>query len=67
MAGKAKFRVKGNFDGADEATVEIDRGTNVFTVRPLRRRQTYALPLKDVAEIVVFRVAQADAAAKRGK
>lgn len=35
------------------ATVTIDRAANLFTVRPLRRRRVYTLPLADVASMVV--------------
>lgn len=48
----AKFRVVGQLDGAGgmkEGTVEIDRATGTFRVRPLRSRTAYELPLKDVA------------------
>jgi hypothetical protein len=48
----AKFRVVGQLDGAGgmkEGTVEIDRATGMMTVRPLRSRTAYELPLKDVA------------------
>jgi hypothetical protein len=60
----SRFRVKGRFDGLPEATVEIDRGTNTFTVRPLRSHRTYTLPLATVAEIVLWRIARVEAAEK---
>jgi hypothetical protein len=64
----AKFRIKaqksGQFNGADEATVEIDRGSQTITIRPLRQRTTFILPLADVAESIIWRHVRADA---RGK
>lgn len=49
---KTRFRVIGTFDlagGSQVATVEIDRISGIVSVRPLRRRRTYSLPLADVA------------------
>lgn len=57
-----KFVVEGNFNQAKKATVTINRKTNVVTVRPFHRRDTYALPLSDVAEMIMWRVLKADAA-----
>lgn len=62
---KSRFKIEGRFDGAREATVTIDRGSMVFSVRPYRRRQDFALPLSEVAEMVLWRIVKADAAAKR--
>jgi hypothetical protein len=48
----AKFKVYGPLDGAGgnkKGTVEIDRKTGMFTVRPLRSRTVYELSLNDVA------------------
>lgn len=61
----ARFRVVGKFDGASEATVVINRSSGVVSVRPLRRRRTYELPLADVAERIVWRIVTAEAAEKR--
>lgn len=61
----ARFKVYGRFDGAPAATIEVDRGAGLFTVRPLRRRQTYTLPLSTVAEMVLWRIVKAEAAEKR--
>jgi hypothetical protein len=51
----AKFHITGTFDGAGgvkEGTVEIDRATGMFRVRPKHSRTAYELPLKDVATLV---------------
>lgn len=52
----AKVRVIGRFDSASKtqtATVVMDRDVGLFSVRPLRRRRIYSLPLSVVAEMVV--------------
>ena len=52
----ARFRVVGRLDMASRptnGTVTIDRGANLFSVRPLRRRRIYTLPLDVVAGMVV--------------
>lgn len=67
MARKARFKVYGRMDGAPSATVEIDRASDLITVRPLRRRKTYTLPLASVAEMVIWRFARAEAAEKQSK
>jgi len=61
---KSRFKVSGSFNGVYEASVVIDRGSGVMTVRPSRRRTTYELPLSTVAEIVMWRIIKAEAAAK---
>jgi hypothetical protein len=48
-----------------EGTVTIDRGASLFSVRPLRRRRIYTLPLDKVAEMVVQRIIAAEAAERR--
>ena len=59
---KSKFRIEGRFDGANGATVTINRdGVPLFAVRPLRRKREYTLPLKDVAEMVLWRIVKAEA------
>jgi hypothetical protein len=58
----AKFKVEGRFNGADGATIEIDRGAGTVTVRPTRQRTTYTLPLATVAELVLWRALKADVA-----
>lgn len=53
--------------GASEATVEIDRRTQIVSVRMLRRRRVYSLPLSWVAEAIAWRVSRAEASAKRAE
>ena len=66
MGSKARFKVTGrNFNGQDQATVEIDRDTNMVRVRPAHFRQTYDLLLEDIAEIIIYRCIKSDIAAKR--
>ena len=68
MARPARCRVTGRFDaggGVREATIILDRGGRLFTVRPYRRRTCYVLPLATVAEMVVWRVVRADLAQER--
>lgn len=66
MSRRIHIRVVGRFEGRpQQATVTIDRGVNLFSVRPLRRRRTYTVPLADVAERVVFEIIKAEVAAKR--
>jgi hypothetical protein len=64
MSRKARFRIYGRFNGATAATVEIDRGASVISVRPLRRRRAYELPLSVVAESIMWRIIKAEAQAK---
>jgi hypothetical protein len=64
MKRQAKFKVMGLFDGATRATVLIDRVSLMVEVRPLRRHKTYTLPLSEVAEHILWRVARAEAAEK---
>lgn len=68
MGTRAHFRVHGRLDMASRptpGTVTIDRRAGTFTVRPLRRRKTYELPLSDVAAMVVRRIVNAEIFAKR--
>jgi len=66
MSSVARFKVSGrNFNGKRDATVEIDRGTNMVRVRPFHFRKTYDLLLEDIAEIVIMRCIKADIAAKK--
>jgi len=60
---KSRFRVIGTFDlagGAQVATVEIDRDSNIISVRPLRRRRTYSLPLTSVATWICQSIIRAE-------
>lgn len=64
----AKFRVHGRFDSAGAsqvATITVDRDTNMFKVRPLRRRRSYDLDLATVAAIIVQRIVWYEAMEKR--
>jgi hypothetical protein len=69
----AKFRVVAQLDGAGgmkEGTVEIDRATGMMTVRPLRSRTAYEIPLKDAATWVcrqhMFKVVRDEKKAREG-
>jgi hypothetical protein len=49
--------VRGRFDGPDTtATITIDRGRQLFTVRPKHRRREYTLTLQTVCEMVAQKV-----------
>jgi len=48
------------FNGQSEATVIIDRNSNLVTVRPHRLRKTYQLRLEDIATIVIWKVLKAE-------
>lgn len=65
----ARFRVLGRLDMASRpsyGTVTMDRaGTGMFSVRPLRRRRVYTLPLSTVAEMVVRSIIAAEVREKR--
>ena len=70
---KSRFKVTGTFDvggGAQTATVEIDRNSGLISVRPLRRRRAYSLPLSAVAAWICQSIIRAEVrerrAAKRG-
>ena len=55
---KTRYRVKHHLDGAEECTVTIERGTThqLVTVRPLGKRGTYTLSLKDVEAAHIQRI-----------
>jgi hypothetical protein len=62
---RARFRgrVAGRFDGEAAATVVISGGPDpMFSVRPLRRRRVYELPLSAVARGVLYDVVRAELA-----
>lgn len=61
----SRFRVHGRFDGALSATVEIDRGASLISVRPRHRHRTFELPLAAVAEMVIWRVVAAELREKK--
>jgi hypothetical protein len=60
----ARFRIVGRLDTGrpQEGTVTITRDSLLLSVRPLRRRREYVLPLAAVAEIIVARVLKAELA-----
>jgi hypothetical protein len=65
---KSRFRVTGTFDlagGAQVATVEIDRVSGIVSVRPLRRRRTYSLPLASVAAWICQSIIHAELRERR--
>ena len=64
MKRQVKFQVTGLFDGVSRATLTIDRVAQIATVRPLRRHKTYTLPLSEVAEHILWKVARLEAAEK---
>jgi hypothetical protein len=65
----AHFRICARLDESrvQLGTVSIDRERGLFTVRPLRRRRTYTLPLDAVASMVVGRVLRAEVLEARKK
>lgn len=63
MSRVARFRVVGTFDmasAAQVATVEIDRDVGTISVRPLRRKRKYELPLSYVAALICRQVVAAE-------
>ena len=67
---RAHFRTEARCDGALRSravtvTVEWTPTVQLVSVRPLRRRRAYVLPLADVAEIIMQRVARVEAAEAR--
>ncbi len=68
MPRVARFRVVAPLDGAGGAsvgTVEIDRAAGLFSVRPLRRRKQYTLPLATVATMVCQALVRMELSEKR--
>lgn len=68
MGRRSRFRIFERLDLASQAqqgTVTIDRQQGLFSVRPLRRRRIYALPLAFVARMVCRHVIQLELAEKR--
>ncbi len=64
---RVHIRIVGRLDKShlQEGTVTIDRSLSLFSVRPLRRRKVYTLPLSVVADIVVSRMVKAEVAEQR--
>jgi len=61
---RSRFKValeKPEFNGAKSATILIGRAGGYFTVRPFRQRKTYALPLAEVALMVLWRIVKSEA------
>ena len=67
MSRIARFRVVAQVDGARPVpcTVTIDRDAQIASVRPLRRRREYTLPLSRVASFIVQSIVRAEVAEKR--
>lgn len=66
----SKFRVCVRLDMASRptyGTVAVERAgdSDLFHVRPLRRRRVYTLPLSSVAEMVVRSIVMAEVRQKR--
>jgi len=64
----ARFRIIGRLDSAGSpqvGTVVINRQTGLFTVRPLRRKRVYEMPLAIVAEVVCKKIIIAELIEKR--
>lgn len=64
-----RYRIVGRLDMArpQDGTVLVDREAGLFSVRPLRRRRVYTLPLATVAELVCSKIIKAEVAAKRAE
>lgn len=70
MKRLSRFRITGRLDMStpQSGTVTIDRAAGLFSVRPMRRRREYVVPLAAVAEMVVSRIIKAELAdQKRGR
>lgn len=65
MTRGSKFKVRGDFNGSLEATVTINRNNGLFYVRPKGKHSQYVLSLNEVAEIIMWKVLMADAAAAK--
>jgi hypothetical protein len=65
MARMARFKVYGRYNGKTEATVEVDRNTNLISVRPKHFKKAYEMRLEDVAEVIMWRCIKADLAEKK--
>lgn len=70
MGRIARFKVTGSgygndFNGKNSATIEIDRNTDIVTVRPCRMHKTYISTLGTMARSVIFKAIQAELAEKK--
>lgn len=66
----ARFKVVARLDMASRetaGTVTIDRSAGVFSVRPLRKRRGYMLPLTEVASMVCRAIIAAEARQQRAE
>ena len=67
--GVVRFKVFGtgqnSFNGQLEATVTIDRGNNLVTVRPKRMHKTYTMRLEDLARGIIYKVVVAELQEKK--
>jgi len=64
----AKFKVFSggkHFDGEAEASVVINRDSNLISVRPKGRHRTYELRLEDIAQIIIERIIKAEVREKK--
>jgi hypothetical protein len=60
-----RVRVPINFDGAEYATVTIDRKRLTLSIRPARQRTVFEMELGDFAERMLDRQAKRNVAARR--
>lgn len=58
QARYARFKVPIKFDGAQAATITIDRHRLTLSIRPLRRRTSIELPLQQLAEQYLVKAAK---------
>jgi len=65
MTARFKTLAKADRTRPEACTVLIDRARGLVSVRPLRRRRLYTLPLATVAEMIVARVVKAEVFAAR--
>lgn len=66
----ARFPVQERFDMASSwqrGTVTVDRAARLFSVRVLRKRRVYTLPLDAVAQLVVRTIIVAEVREKRNE
>lgn len=64
---KVHVRVVGRIDAAPAATITIDCQGGLISVRPLRRRREYTLPLMAVAQYIMGAVVRSELADKKRK
>lgn len=51
-----RVKIAGRIDGAQGATLSIDKERALISVRPKGRHREYTLPLAYVAEIIIAKV-----------